>query len=172
MLVLILLCQYLPLLFQIFINIKTEALVNLALLGIQGSVTAIVFFIEFVQFCRSTKSYVSSIWNLTDLAYVIINIAQIFFRFIFINKSVIADWKSLEALTDEAEILKQFANLDRALLVVNFLMLIISSFKIIVLLRMFGSIASLVQLLNNSFRDVRAFLIFLMMFLVVFGAFY
>jgi len=76
----------------------------LALLAIQALVTAIVFFIEFMQFTRSTKSYMSSIWNLTDLAYVVVNIAQIIFRFIFIEKSIIADWKSLVALTSEAEV--------------------------------------------------------------------
>lgn len=78
----------------------------MALLAIQALVTAIVFFIEFMQFTRSTKSYMSSLWNLTDLAYVVVNIAQIIFRFIFIDKSIIADWKTLVALTliSEAEV--------------------------------------------------------------------
>lgn len=75
-------------------------------------------------------------------------------------------------LKDENLMHEQFGTMERICLLVNFAMLIISSFKIIVLLRMFSSIASLVQLLANSFRDVRAFLVFLLLFVLVFGAFY
>ena len=86
----------------------------------------------------------SSLWNLTDLGYVVINCAQIFFRFLYINSSIIVDWRDFIKEKVEGEEEKVFETLDRILLLVNFATLIISSFKIIVLLRMFESIASLV----------------------------
>jgi hypothetical protein len=76
----------------------------MVLLLLQGIVAAIMLVIEIGQFCRSTKAYLSSIWNLTDLAYVAILAAQMFFRFLFINKSIIADWNELNELKTEEEV--------------------------------------------------------------------
>lgn len=181
MLSLILCFQYLPLLFQIFINIKTGTLVNLALLFLQGIVTALILFIEIGQFCRSSKVYLSSIWNMFDLGYVAINCVHIFFRFLYIEQSIITNWdeykkaapvEGADVADESAGAVKVFTTMDKILLIVNFATLIISSFKIITMLRMFESIASLVQLLQSSFRDVKAFLIFLMLFVLIFGAYY
>ena len=55
---------------------------------------------------------------------------------------------------------EEFTPLDALMLIVNFGALIVSSFKVLALLRMFNRIASLIELLSNSFRDIKAFLLY------------
>ena len=50
---------------------------------------------------------------------------------------------------------------------VNFLLMISSSIKVIGLTTIFQSIASLVQLISNALKDIQAFMILLAMFILV-----
>ena len=67
---------------------------------------------------------------------------------------------------------EEFTAWDNLMLLINLAALIVSSFKILTLLRMYKQIASLIELLSNAFKDIIAFLINFFIFILIISACY
>lgn len=62
---------------------------------------------------------------------------------------------------------EDYKKVNKFQFLVNFFLMIISSLKVIRLMTIFKQIASLVQLINNALKDIQAFMILLVMFILV-----
>lgn len=82
------------------------------------------------------REYLDDFFNLLDISYVVITGIHLIFRLIYINGTITTQWSKMNKLDVDAQD-DEFTDLDALLLVVNFATLIVSSFKVLALLRMF-----------------------------------
>jgi len=72
MLLLVLLCQFIPMLSRIFM--ESNKIWNYITLGSQATVVVFMMFIEFKQYMYDRANYFKTFWNYNDMLYMFINV--------------------------------------------------------------------------------------------------
>lgn len=140
---------------------KVGYVFNIITILMQAFCLMVVLFVESKQCLHNYHNYYDNFWKKNNLVYLIMNLLQLSLRIMTYDKSIVQD---LDDLGPE--------EINRPFLVVNMIVLVTSTVKIMELLRMYEKLGNLIALLFTAIVDISGFLMFFAIFIVTISAFY
>jgi hypothetical protein len=140
---------------------KVGYVVNVITIVMQAFCLMVVLFVESKQCLHNYRYYYDSFWNKNNLVYLGMNLLQLTLRIMTHDKPIVQDLDDLGV-----------EEINRTFLVVNMIVLVTSSIKIMELLRMYEQLGNLIALLVTAIFDISGFLMFFAIFIVTISAFY
>merc|ERR1719329_8435 len=143
------------------IFMKVGYVFNIITIFMQAFCLVVVLMVESRQCLHDYHNYCDNFWKKNNLVYLVMNLLQLTLRIKTFDKPIVQDWDDLGS-----------EDINRFHLVVNMVVLVTSSIKIMELLRMYEQLGNLIALLVTAIVDISGFLMFFGIFIVTISAFY
>lgn len=132
---------------------------NMVSILIQAATLGFFIDIERKQFYAGSHSYSDNRWNVIDALYIVSTTIQLIMRSVRPYETYIpVNSCDQDGANGHSE--------NFAMIMINFLVMIFSTLKVLSLLRMFNQVGNLVQLLSTCLKQIGNFLVFQMLFIM------